>query len=456
MMVAVGTNCGIIRAVKDVLKVVLAEYYEEGLPKKVVRRDVGYFEKTSLATVVKGMRRTGKTYVTFERIKDLLAQGIEPGRIVHLNFEDERIKSITVDQLHLIGEAHAELYPEFAKAKCWYFLDELQNVEGWEAYARRIVDSPRVQLCLTGSSSKLLSEELATAMRGRSIPIEVFPLSFREFLRFNSIFEKLPQQGTYTSSQKGVLRNAMSRYLDIGGFPAVQDLPLLQRNATLQDYLHAVVYRDVLQRHKVVSVQSLLYTLDYLVHNYARRISVHAISGVLKNLAYSCRREDVADYISYFKDAYLIYPVSVLSDSLAVKRVNPDKYYIVDTGLVSAATPKLDSEKGWKLENLVYMALRRGLRKIHYYPLSDNREVDFHVYDQLSGRYSLIQVAWEISDDRTFLRELTALKDARAATGIEDCVVVTWDTERDLGDGIRAVPVWKWCLELCKELENLS
>jgi len=243
------------------------------------------------------------------------------------------------------------------------------------------------------------------------------------------------------------LRNGMSRYLDVGGFPAVQDMPLAERTATLQDYLHAVIYRDVLQRHKVVSVQALMYTLDYLLHNYARRTSVHAISGVLKNLAYPCRREDVADYLSYFKDAYLIYPVSVLSESLAVRRVNPDKYYLVDTGLIAAATPKIDAEKGWRLENLVYMALRRGLRKIHYYPLPDNREVDFHVYDQLTGRSRLIQVAWEISDNKTFERELSALREAKSMTGIDDCTVVTWDTDWDLGDGVRAIPVWKWCLE---------
>jgi hypothetical protein len=431
---------------KNAIKTVLAEFYEDGLPEVVVHRDVEYYEKTTLATVIKGMRRTGKTFVTYERMRELIKGGIPPGRIVHLNFEDERIKAITVDQLHLIGEAHAELFPEFAQEKIWYFLDELQNVKGWEAYARRLVDSPKVQLCLTGSSSKLLSEEIATAMRGRSVPLEVFPLSFGEYLRFNSVLKKPLSAGVYTSAQKGMLRNAMERYFNVGGFPAVQDMPEAARNATLQDYLHAVVYRDVLQRHKVVSVQSLLYTLDYLVHNYARRISVHAISGVLRNLAYSSRREDVADYVSYFKDAYLVYPVSVMSDSLAVKRVNPDKYYVVDTGLISAVTPKIDAERGWKLENLVYMTLRRGMRKVHYYPLPDNREVDFHVYDQLSGGYSLVQVAWEISDDATFRRELSALREARETTGIKDCVVVTWDTEADLGDGIRAVPVWQWCL----------
>ena len=434
---------------KDAIKEILREFYRDGLPSGIIHRDVEYYEKISAATVVKGMRRTGKTYVTYERMAALLDSGIPQGRIVHLNFEDDRIKAIRLEDLQLINEVHAEIFPEYAHEKCWYFLDELQNVEGWEAYARRLVDSPKTVLCLTGSSSKLLSEEIATAMRGRAMPIEVFPLSFREFLRFNGIMDKIPKGG-FTAAERGILKNAMSRYLEVGGFPAVQGLPDALRIAMLQEYVHAVLYRDVLQRHEVASVQSLLYTLDYLLHNYARRTSVHAISGVLKNLAFPSRREDVANYVSYFKDAYLVYPVSVMSNSLAVKRVNPDKYYIVDTGLVNAATTKIDAEKGWKLENLVFMTLRRGPNKINYYSLDRNREVDFCVYDQVAGETSFVQVSWNMADESTFGRELAALRDARNETGIDKCTIVTWDDERTLDDGIRIVPAWKWCLESLK------
>ena len=430
---------------KNAIKEVMREFYRDGLPSGIVHRDVEYYENVNSATVIKGMRRTGKTFVTYERIEALLKSGTPLGRIVHLNFEDDRIKGMRLEELQLINEVHAELFPEHAHEHCWYFLDELQNVDGWEAYARRLVDSPKVTLCLTGSSSKLLSEEIATAMRGRAVPIEVFPLSFREFLRFNGIMSEIPRDG-FTAAERGILRNAMSRYFAVGGFPAVQDMPDAVRTATLQEYVHAVLYRDVLQRHKVVSVQSLMYTLDYLLHNFARRTSVHAMSGVLKNLSYPSRREDVANYVSYFKDAYLVYPVPVMSDSLAVRRVNPDKYYVIDTGLVNATTPKMDAENGWKLENLVYMSLRRGSRKITYYPLDGNREVDFCVRDQVTGRMSLVQVAWTMDDGRTFSREISSLREARAKTGIDDCTVVTWDGEATLPDGIRIVPIWKWCL----------
>lgn len=429
---------------KEELLSVMREFYHDGIPEGVVPRDVEYVEKLRASTVVKGMRRTGKTFVTYERMKRLVADGIPLKRIVHINFEDERLSKLTVDDLHLIGEVHAELCPEFADGKVWYFLDELQCVDGWESYARRLVDSPNVQLCLTGSSSKLLSEEIATQMRGRSLPIEVFPLSFPEYLRFNGILSDVPKAG-FTAREKGVLRKAMSDYAERGGFPDVQDVSSGMRAAMLQEYVDAVLYRDIIERHKVASVQALKYTLEYLFHNYARKTSTRSISGVLKNLSVPANRESVADYLDWFKDAYLVYPVSVLSDSLAVKRVNPDKYYLIDSGLIRAMCVKNDAERGWMLENIVYMALRRGGGKISYIANADGTEVDFHVLDRSTHGERLVQVSYAMSDAVTFNRETNAIKFARQKKGIHDCTIVTWDDAGEI-DGIRIMPVWKWLL----------
>jgi predicted AAA+ superfamily ATPase len=429
---------------KEELMSVMREFYHDGIPEGVVPRDVEYVEKLRASTVVKGMRRTGKTFVTYERMKRLVADGIPLKLIVHINFEDERLSRLTVDDLHLIGEIHAELYPEFADGKVWYFLDELQCVMGWESYARRLVDSPNVQLCLTGSSSKLLSEEIATQMRGRSLPIEVFPLSFSEYLRFNGILSEVPRVG-FTAREKGILRRAMSDYAERGGFPDVQGVSSGIRAAMLQEYVDAVLYRDIIERHQVASVQALKYTLEYLFHNYARKTSTRSISGVLKNLSVPANRESIADYLDWFKDAYLVYPVSVLSDSLAVKRVNPDKYYLIDPGLIRAMCVKNDAERGWMLENIVYMALRRSIGKISYISNADGTEVDFHVHDMISHGERLVQVSYAMSDETTFLRETNAIRFAREKTGIQDCTIVTWDDEGEM-DGIRIVPVWKWLL----------
>ena len=429
---------------KEELMSVMREFYHDGIPEGIVPRDVEYVEKLRASTVVKGMRRTGKTFVTYERMKRLVADGIPLKRIVHINFEDERLSRLTVDDLHLIGEIHAELCPEFADGKVWYFLDELQCVMGWESYARRLVDSPNVQLCLTGSSSKLLSEEIATQMRGRSLPIEVFPLSFSEYLRFNGILSEVPRVG-FTAREKGILRRAMSDYAERGGFPDVQGVSSGIRAAMLQEYVDAVLYRDIIERHQVASVQALKYTLEYLFHNYARKTSTRSISGVLKNLSVPANRESIADYLDWFKDAYLVYPVSVLSDSLAVKRVNPDKYYLIDPGLIRAMCVKNDAERGWMLENIVYMALRRSIGKISYISNADGTEVDFHVHDMISHGERLVQVSYAMSDETTFLRETNAIRFAREKTGIQDCTIVTWDDEGEM-DGIRIVPVWKWLL----------
>ena len=153
---------------KAALAEVMREFYELGIPEDVKARDVIYLEKSHSATVVSGMRRTGKTYVTYQRMRELVASGVPLDRIVHVNFDDDRLKGMKLEHLRLIGDIHAELYPAAAREKCWYFLDELQDVDEWERYARRLLDSRLVQLSLTGSSSKLLSGEIATEMRARS------------------------------------------------------------------------------------------------------------------------------------------------------------------------------------------------------------------------------------------------------------------------------------------------
>ena len=434
-----------MRDMKAIIGEVMREFYEFGIPEDVRARDVDYLEKRNSATVVMGMRRTGKTYVTYQRMRALVDAGVPLERLVHVNFDDDRLKGVRLEHLRLIGDIHAEMYPDAAKERCWYFLDELQDVKGWELYARRLLDSHLVQLCLTGSSSKMLSGEIATQMRGRSIDVEVFPLSFVEFMRFNSLVKSIPEK-PYSSRTAGILRHAMLRYLEEGGFPDVQGDDFRVRVKTLQGYVDAVLYRDIIERHEVPSVQSLRYTLEYIKHNFAHKISTRAISGVLKGLGLSDSREYISDYLDWLEQAYLVYRVPIRTDSLAVRRMNPDKFYLVDTGLARAVTPKSDASRGWLLENLVFLALRRGFNKIEYYNTKKGDEVDFLVTDLATKKRRLVQVSWELSSPETAQRELSALKDARDEIKVDDCTVVTWDEERD-EDGIRIVPAWKWCIE---------
>ena len=423
----------------------MREFYEFGIPEDVRPRDVYYLEKRNSATVVTGMRRAGKTYATYQRMRALVDSGIPMERIVHVNFDDDRLKGLKLEHLRLVGDIHAEMFPDAAKERCWYFLDEIQDIKGWELYARRLLDSHKVQLCLTGSSSKMLSGEIATQMRGRSIDVEVFPLSFAEFIRFNSLAKSVPS-APYSAHTAGVLRHAMKRYLDEGGFPDVQGDDYRIRVRTLQGYVDAVLYRDVIERHEVPSVQALRYTLEYIKSNFAHKISTRAISGTLKALGISDNREYISDYLDWLEQAYLIYRVPVRTDSLSVRRMNPDKFYLVDTGLARAVTPKSDESRGWLLENLVFLSLRRGDNKIEYFNTKKGEEIDFLVTDNVTKKRRLVQVAWEMSSPDTEARELSAIKAARSEIKVDDCTVVTWDDERET-DGVKVVPAWKWCLE---------
>lgn len=429
---------------KEALREVMSQFYSDGVPSDAVARSGRFPEVRGNATVVKGMRRTGKTYFTYLRMRDLLAKGIPIERIIHVNFDDDRLAAMTAGDLHWLVDLHAEMFPDAADGKCYYFLDELQDVVGWERFARRLIDSHRVQLCLTGSSSRMLSEDIATEMRGRSVGVEIFPLSFAEFLVYNGIFPELPTLPDAPRT-RGRLKKAFADYMAVGGFPNVQGVDATTRIVMLQEYANAVVYRDIIERHEVPSVHSLRYVLQYLLHNFGRKVSVRAMSGVLRQLALPCDRESLGNYLSYFADSYFAYPVPLRTDSLVVRRTNPDKYYLVDTGMIGALKAKNDAEKGFLLENAVFMALRRGFNKIEYYNTKKGGEVDFFVTDKATGNMRLVQVSYDTNDKDTREREFSALQDARRETGVEDCTIVTWDEERE-EDGIRVVPAWKWFL----------
>ena len=433
-----------IMSMKDALREVMSQFYSDGFPSDAVSRFERFPEVRSNATVVKGMRRTGKTYFTYLRMKELVAKGIPLERIVHVNFDDDRLAAMTAEDLRLVPDLHAEMFPDAADRKCYYFLDELQDIKGWERFARRLIDSRRVQLCLTGSSSRMLSEDIATEMRGRSVGVEIFPLSFPEFIVYNGIFPETPRLPDAPRT-RGRLKKALSDYITTGGFPDVQGVDSTSRVRMLQEYANAVVYRDIVERHEIPSVPSLRYVLQYLLHNFARKVSVRAIAGVLRQQSLPCDRESLANYLTYFSDSYFAYPVPIRTDSLAVRRTNPDKYYLVDTGMIGALKAKNDAEKGFVLENAVYMALRRGFNKIEYYNTRKGAEVDFFVTDREKKKSRLVQVSYDMPGEATRAREFSALDDARRETGVEDCTIVTWEEEGE-ENGVSIVPAWKWLL----------
>ena len=428
---------------KNILRELFSDFYENPLP-EMTRRQTDLPEVAGCATVVLGMRRTGKTFLLYQRISDLLASGVSKDRMLHVNFEDDRLLGMTLEDLRYVPDVYYQMFPENRDKLCYFFFDEIQNIPHWESFVRRMVDTPNVQVYLSGSSAKLLSKEVATAMRGRSVEIEIFPLSFEEFLVHHGYFETMPRN--ISSASRSKLQNAVEKYFTIGGMPAVQNVPETLRAAMLQGYVNTVIYRDVVERHDIANTQALKFTMQMVFNNPARQLSVRKIADHLKSQQLTASREYISDYLDWLSDAYLLHKVGLHSESAMKRRVNPDKYYLNDVGIVRAMRIKHALDQGPLLENMVYLQLRRQGFQVEYVNTSDGSEVDFIAFHPMRNDYKLVQVCFDMSDPKTFEREVSALRSAADALGVRDRYVITWDDETSLPGDIQVLPIWKFLL----------
>lgn len=432
---------------KTILKITLSElfadFYENGLP-AMTPRQTEIPEVPHNATVILGMRRSGKTFLLFQRMNELLKTGISMDQILYINFEDDRLLGMTAEDLKYIPETYYQTYPDNRNKRCYFFFDEIQNVKNWEIFVRRMIDTPNVQIYLSGSSAKLLSSEIATAMRGRSVEIENLPLSFTEFLIHHKYFEKIPR--IISSATRNKLQHAMENFFSTGGMPAVQNVSPAVRATMLQGYVNTVIYKDVAERHNIPNTQTLKYIMQLIFNNPARPISIRKASDFLKSQQIAVSREYVADYLDYLADAYLLHKIELFSDSVGKRKTNPAKYYLNDIGIIRAMRIKRSMDLGPLLENLVYLYLRSERYEIAYVLTSDNSEVDFIAHHPMQEDYILIQVCYDMSNQTTFEREVSALRDAADALSINKRYIITWDDEELLPGNIQVVPVWKFLL----------
>ena len=428
---------------KNTLQELYSDFYEDRIP-EMTRRLTTIPEIPRSATVVLGMRRTGKTFLLYQRMNDLLASGVSKDRMLHVNFEDDRLMGMTVEDLRYVPDVYYRMFPENRGRLCYFFFDEIQNIRHWESFVRRMVDTSNVQVYLSGSSAKLLSKEVATAMRGRSVEIEIFPLSFEEFLIHHKYFKTVPRN--ISSASRSKLQNAAERFFTIGGMPAVQDVSDTVRATMLQGYVNTVIYKDVIERHEVANSQALKFTMQMVFNNPARQLSVRKITDYLKSQQVSTSRESISNYLDWLSDAYLLHKVNLYSESAMKRRTNPDKYYLNDVGIVRAMRIKHALDQGPLLENLVFLQLRRQGFQVEYVITSDGSEVDFIAFHPMQNDYRLVQVCFDMSDRKTFAREVSALRDATDALGVKERYVVTWDDEDSLPGNIQVIPAWKFLL----------
>ncbi|MFH1529245.1 MAG: ATP-binding protein, partial [Pseudomonadota bacterium] len=330
--------------------------------------------------------------------------------------------------------------------RLYFYFDEIQNVPGWERFIRRLLDTMDAEIVITGSSARLLSRELATSLRGRSLATEIFPFSFREYLRHRGV----ETPGKYPAdTARALLVNHLRSYLIEGGFPEVQGCDAALRTRILQDYLNVVILRDIVERHGVSMTGALRYLIRHLLNNVGAPFSVNRCYNDLRSQGFRVGKDTLHELLDHLHDAFLVFPIKIRSGSERARMVNPRKVYAVDTGLVRANSRSVTPDWGHLLENFVFLELRRRGVEIDYIRSSGGHEVDF-IARTPDRRDHLIQVCWSLGEPATRARELRALEEAMVEYGLERGTIVSFDEEEEIETGagrIDVVPAWRWAGE---------
>jgi uncharacterized protein len=417
---------------KETLKRLIVDFQERTLPERVPRDLEFPLDSHKIISLI-GVRRAGKTSVLQHAITQL-RNTIDSRRIVYLNFEDDRLDSLGIDNLDFILEAYYELYPDQRQEKTYWFFDEIQNIQGWEKFIRRMHDTEKSQIFITGSSAKLLSSELATSLRGRTIPYEIFPFSFTEYLRYHDIRINL-----HSSDSCSWIKHHFEHYLRHGGFAECFEQSDDLERRILRDYLDLIVYRDIIDRFGVTNRALLKHLIKYLFANPATLVSFNKLYNDFRSQGFKLSRDTLADYFSYLNDAYAAFSIPIFRDSIQEEQRNPKKVYIIDNGYKRLYDAFTNQDLGKLLENLVFLHLRRQTRDIYY--IKQQYEVDFFALG------NLYNVSVTLDKPETRHREIRALEEAMTSLKLEQSFLLTSDHEETISaptGTIHVRPVWKW------------
>jgi len=425
---------------KDLLKTIIIDNQQRAVP-KLWKRALVIPANTGKIVTLTGVRRSGKTYHLFNLMNQLRAGGVPNDRLLYFNFEDERL-SLSSKELDLILHAYQELYPKQVLTDCYFFFDEIQEVEGWEKFVGRIYASISQHVFITGSNAKLLSKEIATALRGRSITFEVYPLSFAEYVDVLS-----PGLNPRSSIDKAMLINLFERFLHQGGFPELVHQEADLKDKILQDYFNVMVLRDLIERYKVSNSATLKYFCKKVVGASGGEFSVNKIYKELKSQGYQVSKDTLYTYQGYVEDIYLNRFTNKYSYSIVKAEGSMKKCYVIDQGMGAALDYKLSNDKGRLLETTVALELLKQGKKITYQ--QNGSECDFVVIEK--GKVTkAIQVAFALDEPKTKEREIKGLVESCLKFGLPEGSILTFDHQEQLeqtGVRIKILPAWQYFLK---------
>jgi predicted AAA+ superfamily ATPase len=387
---------------------ILSEVPFQGFNESYLHRNIPLPKLPHKALIFVGVRRSGKT--TFiKEIKDSFTdKKVENKQIIYFNFSDERLYGMSTHHLQLIASIHEELFSvDHNNTDIYFFFDEPQYVEGWELFVDRLLRKSNYHIFITGSSAKLLSKEIASSLRGRGLSFEIFPFSFLEFIKW----KKLPNKKLLTTTQKHKLSKELTHYLKWGGFPETINHTDDFKRKILSEYKDVLLFRDIIERNNIQQPQLANWLFHYFLSQTSSTITINKTHDRLKSLEYKIDKTFISDFISWCEDCYCFFAVSIFSESITKRSINPRKIYPVDNGLFTLVSGFQSENFGRYLESSVFQHLRRSTSEIYYYKTAKGYEVDFTVLSKKKNIRYFIQVVYSLNDIKTLERELRALQE---------------------------------------------
>lgn len=428
----------IIRKISDLRELGLPTYH----PRSVSVPIIPY----SISTVL-GARRTGKSFRVLQIADELIKKGELKSLdfVCHLDFDNPILASMTSKDLSTIPEVFLSITPEAdLKSSILFIFDELHTIENWELFTIELSRNPNWKVVVTGSSSKLLHDNVSTELRGKNISTLLLPLSFKEFLSFNN------QEVNSSTSGMAKIRSYFDEYIQWGSYPIIPSLEKNLRSMILREYFDTMILKDIIQRYSVSKPRQCTLLYNYLLSCMGKPITTVSSHHFLKSIGENIGRETVTDWIKMGQESYLFNPVTIFSDSLKTIERNYKKIYVTDWALAHFNSRSWDGAISRTLENIVYIHLIRKSLNVNYYLThSDKTEVDFIISEKNNAPIMLIQVCMNINDIDTYKREISPLIKTAKHFNIKDNFIITMDQEKDIiesGVSIKAIPIWKWLL----------
>lgn len=418
---------------QELIKQIIGENQEFVQNVKLLQRPFKFEDNGNY--VFLGIRRAGKSYLMFQRIHELMKRGVDIEEILYLNFEDERFIGLKSEDLDEIKRVYEETF----SSRPIFFLDEIQIVPGWEKFVRRLADKS-YRVFVTGSNAKMLSSEIATTLGGRFLIQNVYPFSFREFLKFEG-FELKPNWLYTPGTRNGVVRS-FDTYFYNGGFPEL--LSFEDKRSWLSGLYQKIFFGDLVARYSLRNSDSMRLLVKKLAESVMQPSSYNRLKNIVSSAGESVGVRTIIDYVGYLQETWLIFSLENYAARFAERESNR-KYYFIDNGILNLFIFRPET---LLLENLVAITLHRQFgEKVYFY--NQHIEVDFYIPEESW----LIQVSYNISDVQTFEREVNGIVKAAKFLNAERLQIVTRNDERVVekdGLSIEVLPVWKWLIQIGK------